>query len=294
MGAAIDGRHDGRLAPLVIRGATLHGIDYAVPVPSAQVKGSILLAALGAEGPTTVREAVPTRSHTEEMLAAAGVEVIAAEGAVTVTPGPLRPRDIDVPADPSQAAFWVVAACLVPGSDLVVERVYVGPGRAGFVDVLRRMGADIGLEAVDEVDRTADLHVRHGALRATEVGGAEVAGLIDEIPVLAVAAAHAEGTTTFADAAELRVKETDRIATMTSELSAAGAAVEARPDGLVVEGSAGAPLPGGAVRSHGDHRVAMALAVAGLVSRDGVDVEGWAAVETSYPGFKEDLWRCVS
>jgi 3-phosphoshikimate 1-carboxyvinyltransferase len=294
MGAAIDGRQGGRLAPLVIRGADLHGIDYEVPVPSAQVKGAVLLAALGADGPTTVREAVATRAHTEEMLAAAGVEVTSGGGAVTVTPGPVAARDIDVPGDPSQAAFWVVAACLVPGSDLVVERVYVGPGRAGFLDVLLRMGADVTLEAVDDVDRTADLHVRAAPLRATDVGGEEVAALIDEVPVLAVAAAHAEGTTTFADAAELRVKETDRIATMTSELHAAGAEVEERPDGLVVAGTGGRPLPGGSIRSHGDHRVAMALAVAGLASEHGVRIDGWDAVATSYPSFKEDLWRCAS
>lgn len=294
MGAAIDGRQGGRLAPLVVRGADLHGIDYEVPVPSAQVKGAILLAAVGAEGPTTVREALPTRAHTEEMLAAAGLSVTVDGGAVTVTPGPLAARDVDVPGDPSQAAFWVVAACLVPGSDLIVERVYVGPGRAAFLDVLRRMGADVTVGAVDEVDRTADLHVRGGPLRATRVGGAEVAALIDEVPVLAVAAAFAEGTTTFADAGELRVKETDRIATMTSELRAAGADVEERPDGLVVTGSAGRPLPGGAISSHGDHRVAMALAVAGLASQGGVRIDGWDAVATSYPGFKEDLWRCAS
>jgi 3-phosphoshikimate 1-carboxyvinyltransferase len=159
MGARIDGREDGRFPPLVIRGGDLTGIDYLLPVPSAQVKGSVLLAALGAEGPTTVREAVPTRRHTEEMLAAFGVTVDieehgAASSAVTVHPGPVQPFRLDVPCDPSQAAFWVVAGCLVPGSDLVVEHVYIGPGRAGFLDVLRRMGADISLEEEDPVTRT--------------------------------------------------------------------------------------------------------------------------------------------
>jgi 3-phosphoshikimate 1-carboxyvinyltransferase len=172
--------------------------------------------------------------------------------------------------------------------------VYVGPGRAGFLDVLRRMGADLTLEEEDPLTRTADIHVRAGALVATEVGGPEVPSLIDEIPVLAVAAAAAEGTTTFSDAAELAVKETDRIATTVSELTAVGVQVVARSDGLVVEGRAGRPFLGGSVESHGDHRIAMALAVAGLAASDPVLVSGWDAVATSYPSFKEDLRRCVS
>jgi 3-phosphoshikimate 1-carboxyvinyltransferase len=294
MGATIDGRGNGRYAPLVIRGGPLHGIDYLLPVASAQVKGSILLAGLSAEGPTTVRESTPTRTHTEEMLALAGADVTVVDGAVTVHRSSLRPVDVRVPGDPSQAAFWVVAACIVAGSDLVIEHVYVGPGRAGFLAVLQRMGADITVEAANEADRTADLRIRGAPLRSTAVGGAEVAGLIDEIPALAVAAAFAEGVTVFADAAELRVKETDRIATMTSELRAVGADITARPDGLVVAGTGGKLLPGGAVHSHGDHRVAMALAVAALATTGGMTIEGWDAVATSYPGFEEDLHRCTS
>lgn len=298
MGLRIDGRGDGSYPPLVLRGGALHGIDYSLPVASAQVKGAILLAALGAEGPTTVREAVPTRAHTEEMLVAAGVDVdveIAGAGrAVTVRPGPVEPQDLDVPGDPSQAAFWVVAGAVVPGSDLVVEHVYVGAGRAGFVDVLRRMGADITLEGRDDTESTADIHVRFSALRATEVGGPEVPSLIDEIPVLAVAAALAEGTTVFSDAGELAVKESDRITTTVSELRAVGVQADALPDGLSVLGQGGRPLAGGTVDSHGDHRIAMAFAVAGLVARTPVLVSGWDAVATSYPSFREDLRRCVS
>ncbi|MDQ6840573.1 MAG: 3-phosphoshikimate 1-carboxyvinyltransferase [Actinomycetota bacterium] len=294
MGAAIDGRLGGRYAPLVVRGGHLHGIDYHVPVPSAQVKGAILLAALSAEGATTVHEATPTRTHTEEMLAAAGADITVVNGAVTVRPSSLHPVDVIVPGDPSQAAFWVVAASIVAGSDLVVDHVYVGPGRAGFLAVLERMGADITVEASDDAERTADLRVRGAELVATEVGGAEVAALIDEIPVLAVAAAFARGTTVFADAAELRLKETDRIAAMTSELRAVGIDVTDRPDGLVVTGSDGEPIAGGTVHSHGDHRVAMALAVAALRSSQSVTIEGWDAVATSYPGFEEDLHRCTS
>ncbi|MGH9077545.1 MAG: 3-phosphoshikimate 1-carboxyvinyltransferase [Acidimicrobiales bacterium] len=294
MGATVDGRGGGSYPPLTVRGGHLQGIDMAPAVASAQVKGAVLLAGLGAEGPTTVREAVPTRVHTEEMLARFGAGVDVRPGAATVRPSSLAPVDFDVPGDPSQAAFWIVAACLVPGSDLVVEGVYVGPGRAGFLDVLARMGADVTVDNRDPARSTADIRARHGPLRATDVAGAEIPGLIDEIPVLAVAAAVAQGTTTFSGAAELRVKETDRIATMCSELVALGADVSTRPDGLVVRGSGGLPLAGGRVRSHGDHRVAMAMAVAGLACSGPVAVQGWAAVATSYPGFEEELRRCAS
>jgi 3-phosphoshikimate 1-carboxyvinyltransferase len=190
-----------------------------------------------------------------------------------------------VPGDPSHAAFWVVAASIVPGSEVVVERVYVGPGRSGFLDVLARMGAAIELKWRD--DTTADIVVRHASLRGTEVTGDEVPALVDEIPVLAVAAAMADGATTFRDLAELRVKESDRVATVGSELSALGARVEAVGDDLVVIGGAG--LRGAGVRSHGDHRVAMAMAVAGLAAQGGTRVEEWDAVATSYPGFVSDL-----
>ena len=294
MGATIDGRDGGRYPPLVVRGGDLRGIDYAPPTASAQVKSAIMFAALGADGPTTVREAVPTRAHTEELLTLAGARLEATPGAVTVWPSTLHPIDLDVPGDPSQAAFWVVAACVVPGSDLLVEHVYVGPGRAGFLDVLIRMGAEVSLERHDPSQHTADIRARASALRATDVGGREVPDLIDEIPVLAVAAAHAQGVTTFADAAELKVKETDRIATVTSELSAIGAAVEPRPDGLVVTGDPSHRLVGGTAVSHGDHRIAMALAVAALGAAAPVRINGWNAVATSYPGFEEDLQRCVS
>ncbi len=291
MGAAIDGRHEGRLAPLVVRGGDLRGIDYTPPVPSAQVKSALLLAGLGASGDTVVRERHPTRRHTEEMLALAGAPADVGEEdghhVVRVRAGELAPFAIDVPGDPSQAAFLVVAALVVPGSEVVVERVYVGPGRAGFIDVLLRMGADIELVRHDAT--TADLVVRHSALRATEVRGAEVPDCIDEIPVLAVAACFADGTTVFADAAELRVKESDRIATTTAELGRIGADIEPTEDGMVVRG--GGLHPTGAVRSHGDHRIAMALSVAALAGGAGsmLEIDGFGAVETSWPGFLATL-----
>lgn len=292
MGAGVagtDGAAGVTLPPLTITGGDLHGIDYRLPVASAQVKGAVLLAGLGARGATVVREAVPTRAHTEEMLAAFGADIVVSPDGLTTTvrPSEIQPFDLVVPGDPSQAAFWVVAACLAPRSAVTVEPVYVGSGRSGFLDVLRRMGADIEVEATGPTD--ARLHVRSAPLHATDVGGAEVPGLVDEIPVLAVAASLADGVSTFRDAGELRVKESDRITTVACELSALGASVEARPDGFVIDG--GRPLRGGVVQSHGDHRLAMALAVAGLVAEGTTRIEGWEAVATSYPGFEEELRR---
>jgi len=291
MGAHIDGRSQGRYAPLAIRGGDLRGIDYTPPVPSAQVKAAVLLAGLRAVGDTVVRERVATRRHTEELLALAGREpsVQHEDGSyvVRLAPGPLAPFAIDVPGDPSQAAFLVVAALLVPGSEIVIENVYVGPGRAGFLAVLERMGGDVTLVRRDAT--TADVVARHSPLVATEVRGVEVPDCIDEIPVLAVAAAFAEGTTVFADAAELRVKESDRIETTTTELRRIGVDVEPTEDGMVVHG--GRPEPAGTLSSHGDHRVAMALAVATLAAGGDapVTIDGFESVATSWPGFLETL-----
>jgi 3-phosphoshikimate 1-carboxyvinyltransferase len=289
MGATVTGVGDDDRPPLVVEGGPLEGVDYDLPVPSAQVKGAVLLAGVAAEGDTVVRERVLTRAHTEELLAAFGADVEVRDGGLTtrVRRSQLAAVPVRVPGDPSQSAFWVVAACITPGSDVVVEDVYVGQARAGFLAVLQRMGADVEVDA--HPGGTADIRARFGPLRGTEVGGDEVAGLIDEIPVLAVAAAVADGPTTFSGAAELRVKESDRVATVVSELAALGAVVEARPDGLVVAG--GARLGGGTVRAHGDHRIAMAMAVAGLAGTGTVRVEGWGAVATSYPGFDDDLGR---
>lgn len=294
MGVAIDGRDGGRFPPLVIRGGGAHGIDYRLPVPSAQVKGAVLLAGVAADGETTVREDLPTRMHTEEMLAGCGADITVSAGAVTVRRSALHPLTLDVPGDPSQAAFWIVAACVTPGSDLTVEHIYVGPGRAGFLDVLRRMGADLETVDADAATSTASIRARYRPLQATDVGGEEVPSLIDEIPVLAVAAAYAAGRTVFSDAAELKVKESDRIATTVGALRSLGADSEPRPDGLVVEGGAGRPLSGGSVDSAGDHRIAMAMAVAATAARAPVAVSGWDAVGTSYPSFEEDYHRCVS
>jgi len=285
MGARIYTRR-GHLAPLVILRSDLHGIDVGTRVLSAQVKSAILLAGLSAEGETRVRQTVATRPHTEELLALAGADLEVAGGGrdVRLRPGPLAPFEIDVPGDPSQAAFWLVAACLVPGSEVVVDDVYLHPTRSAFLDVLVRMGA--------EVEQTGPAQVRarySPAMHGTEVGGEEVPGLIDEIPVLAVAAALADGDTVFRDVGELRVKESDRIATTTAALAAMGARYELTNDGFVVRGPN--VLHGALTASHGDHRIAMALAVAGLAAQGTTVIDGWEAVATSYPGFEADLER---
>ena len=289
MGADIDGRRGATVAPLVVRGRHLQGIDYPMVLPSAQVKSAVLLAGLRSDGTTTVTEAVPTRAHTEEMLTMAGadlsVEATPAGTVVRLRPSRLGPFTLTIPGDPSAAAFWLVAACIVPGSEVTVENVYLGPARGGFITVLERMGADLARL------RGGGLRSRYGPLRATEIAGREIPGLIDEIPVLAVAAALAEGTTVVSNAAELRSKESDRIATMTTGLQAMGADVEATPDGMIIHGRQW--LKGADVDSCGDHRVAMALAVAALAAPGETRIAGWTAVATSYPGFAADLELCL-
>lgn len=286
MGATVDGREAGRLPPLAVRGGGLHGIDYDLPVPSAQVKSAVLLAGLSAGGETVVRQPVVTRAHTEEMLVMAGVHVDVSAGGLVVRlrPSPLQPFELDVPGDPSQAAFWVVAACIVPGSEVVIDDVYIGPARTGFLDMLRDMGADV--EQVGE--RT--IRARHSPdLHGAAAAPTAIAGLIDEVPVLAVAGAVATGSTHFLDVGELRVKESDRAATIVEALGAVGATARADGEALVVAG--GASLTGGRAHAHGDHRIAMALAVAGLAAEGTTVIDGWEAVATSYPGFEQDLER---
>jgi len=284
LGARIHGRDGGRLAPLAVVGRQLHGADVDVRVLSAQVKSAVLLAGLSAEGETIVRQAEPTRAHTEEMLAACGADVEVSGGGrvVRVRPSPLDPFELDVPGDPSQAAFWIVAACIVPGSDIVVDDVYVGPGRTGFLDFLQRMGADVARvgERALRARYSPDLH-------GTGVFGKDVPALVDEIPVLAVAGAVASGSTGFADVGELRVKESDRIATVIEALAAVGATATYDDGRLVVQG--GTRLRGGTAHSHLDHRIAMALAVAGMAAEGTTVIDGWEAVATSYPGFERDM-----
>ena len=292
MGASVDGRSYGDLPPMTVRGGDLRGIDAELNVASAQVKTAILLAGLRAKGSTSVTEPGPSRDHTERMLAAAGVEV-RRDGTTCSVDGGAQPlaRDWRVPGDTSSALYLIVAALLVPESELTVTDVLLNPTRTGALDVLVRMGADLTVEEreVSGGEPRGDVTARSSALAGTAVEPAEVPGLIDDLPLLAVAAAQAEGTTTIAGAAELRVKESDRIAAMVAGLRALGGAAEESPDGMTIRGPT--RLAGGAVDSLGDHRVAMSFAIAGLVSDEGVKVSRWSCVDTSFPGFLDVLGR---
>jgi len=292
MGADVTGVGERCLPPLAVAGGRLVGIDYTPPMASAQVKGAVLLAGLDADGETVVREPVATRAHTEEMLAGAGadisVEPWGAGRVVRVRRSVLRPVDLAVPGDPSQAAFWAVAGVVVPGSRVTVDHVHLGPERVGFVHVLVRMGASLVLH--DRGDGTGSLTAAHGGLLGTTVEAAEIPSL-DEVPILAVAALVADGPTRFRDVGELRVKESDRLAGTVSLVEAFGGSARIDGDDLVVEGGV-VPTPG-TVDAHGDHRMAMAAAVAGAACAGaGVTViTGWESVATSYPGFSATLER---
>ena len=299
MGAEFSGER----LPLTMRGlCPAVPLTYRLPVASAQVKSAVLLAGLNTPGVTRVEEPVATRDHTERMLAGFGADVRVEEvGGVrsiaVVGEAELSPVALTVPGDISSAAFPMVAALLVPGSDLVIEGVGVNPTRDGLLTVLRQMGADIATlnERVVGGEPVADLRVRHSALSGVDVDPALAPLMIDEFPILFVAAALAAGVTRTTGLDELRAKESDRLATMAAALTAIGARVDERPDGLVIQGTGGNPLPGGGpIATHLDHRVAMSLAVAGLVSRDGVAVDDMAPVATSFPGFAECLADATS
>lgn len=285
---------DGGTLPAVIEGGSLHGIEYALPVASAQVKSALLIAGLFAEGDTTVVEPVATRDHTEIMLAAMGVEVACDGNRITVRGGS-RPEGthVTIPGDISSAAFFVVAALIRPGSDIHLPFTGINPRRTGVLTVLRSMGADIAIEVSHEgCEAAADLSVRASELRGVEIDDpALVASIIDEIPVLAVAATQADGVTVIRGAGELRHKESDRIEAVVSNLRAMGARIEASGGAIVIEGPT--PLRGAAVRSFGDHRIAMALTVAGLAAEGRTEIDGADAVAISYPGFYDDLRALV-
>jgi 3-phosphoshikimate 1-carboxyvinyltransferase len=289
MGANLHARED-RLPPLEIEGTTLHGANYEMPVASAQVKSCLLFAGLLAGGETRVVEPLPSRDHTERMLAAAGAPIERVDDAVVVRPAErLEPGRIVVPADISSAAFFIVAASLVDGSEVVLEEVNVNPTRTGLLTILERMGAEVEREGERDEggEPIANLRIRPAPLQATEVGGAEIPLAIDELPLVALAACFAEGTTVICDAEELRRKESDRIETVTAALRALGGAVQPTADGMAVEGTGG--LRGGTIESYGDHRIAMLGAVAGLASKEGVEVQGMDAAAVSYPGFEADV-----
>ena len=299
MGASFTASPGGRF-PLMLEGAhPAVPITYRLPMPSAQVKSAVLLAGLNTPGITTVIEPVPTRDHSERMLRGFGAQIEVAEedGARVIRLSgqtDLQPQDIVVPGDPSSAAFFMVAATLVEGSDLTIRNVGMNPTRAGLVGVLRQMGANIEEVDAREVggEPVADLRVRHAALTGIEVDPSVAPSMIDEFPVLFVAAALAQGTTVTRGLEELRVKESDRLATMAAALEAVGARVEEREDGLTIHGTGGEPLRGSAnarVKTHLDHRIAMSMAVAGLASRDGVEVDDTSPIATSFPNFMELL-----
>ncbi|MHB8793762.1 MAG: 3-phosphoshikimate 1-carboxyvinyltransferase [Thermoleophilia bacterium] len=289
MGVSIEAR-DGHYAPLTVTGGDVHGIRYEMPVASAQVKSALLLAGLYADGPTEVIEPVVCRDHTEIMLAAAGARV-EKEGLLTrIHPADhLSLHKVDVMGDFSSAAFWLVAGSIIPGSEITLTGVGVNPTRTGLLSILLEMGADITMENErrQSGEAVADLKVRHSRLHGLAVGGGITGRAIDELPLLALAGALAEGETLVTGAAELRVKESDRITVLVENLAGIGVHIEAFEDGFAVRGIHG-PL-GGSFHSHGDHRMAMLGAVAGLVSRDGVQVQGFDCVSVSYPDFLHDL-----
>jgi 3-phosphoshikimate 1-carboxyvinyltransferase len=326
MGATIMARDGDRLPPLAIRGrAPLHGIDYRLPVASAQVKSALLLAGLFADAPTTIHEPAPSRDHTELMLTALGVEVerlsqrdirlhppnsdlrilwpaelrrkrqggpnSLARRTAAETPAQSLSKvsggraEFRIPRDFSSAAFLVVAALLVPGSEICLEGVGLNPTRTGLLDALARMGATIKIEnrSEENAEPVGDLVVRAEELMGTEVGGGQVPRMIDEFPIFAIAATRARGETRVRDAAELRAKESDRIAALTEELRKMGAQIEPHPDGFTVEGPS--RLRGARVAAHADHRLAMSLAVAALIAEGETVIEGWECVGDSFPGF---------
>lgn len=294
MGATILARDDGKLPPLVIRGGNLHGIEYTMNVASAQVKSAILLAALFADSPTTVREPSLSRDHTERMLHGCGAQIKILDSKFEIQLAPatelrIPNSELRIANDFSSAAFFIVAALIVAKSELRIENVGVNATRIGMLDALARMGAQIKLE--NERDESgepvADVIVRASELRGTTVGGDEVPRMIDEFPIFAIAATQVNGETLVRDARELRVKESDRIATLAQEIRKMGAQIEEREDGFLIQGPT--PLHGARVHAHNDHRLAMSLAVASLVARGETIIENWESVADSFPNFETVL-----
>ncbi len=290
LGARIDGRDGGKRLPLSIRGTRLCGGSYLLPVASAQIKTTLMLAGLSAQGSVTVTEPTPTRDHTEIMLEHLGVPVRREGSSITVYPFEDLPGGSwRIPGDFSSAAFWIVAATLLPDSDLILRGVGLNPTRTGMLETLRQMGLDvqIGSPCLSGGEKMGDLRVKASSLTAISIDAEIVPALVDELPVIAVAATQAEGVTEIRGAGELRVKECDRISAMTEGLRALGASLDEHEDGWTIRG--GSKLHGGTVRSHGDHRIAMALAIAGLAADGPVEIDDAACVAISYPDFFDHL-----
>ena len=303
MGATVMGRHGGTLAPLAIRGGDLRGIDYAMPVASAQLKSCLLIAGLYAGGQTVIRESAASRDHTERMLQAMGADLTVDGAQITVRPSGLAAVDVRVPGDISAAAYWLVAGCCHPNAQVRVEGVGINPTRTGVLEVLQSMGASIRLENVHEEggEPTADILAESSALAGTHIGGDIIGRLIDELPVLALAACFAQGDTVIQDAQELRVKESDRIRATVEGLRSLGASIssayQGRPvsddaqerDGMIIHGTGG--LRAAACLSHADHRIAMTMGIAGLLAEGETLVAGAEAADISYPGFWDEAHR---
>jgi len=291
MGAAIMGRKDDTLAPFAIRGGTLKGVEYNMPVASAQVKSCIMLAGIAASGDTILHQPALSRDHTERMLTAMGAKVETDGLTLTLRPSALEAVDVVVPGDVSSAAFWLVAGLCHPNAKILIKGVGLNPSRAGIIDILQAMGAGDGLTLVNERveggEPVADLLVTSTELSGVEVGGDIIPIMMDELPVLAVAACFAKGTTVIRDAKELRVKESDRIDTVVTELTKMGANIEAREDGMVIQGTGS--LTGGDCMSHDDHRLAMSMGIAGLLASGETKIHGAEDASVSYSDFWHDL-----
>jgi 3-phosphoshikimate 1-carboxyvinyltransferase len=293
MGAAITGRDGGEHAPLQVRGGPLSGRAHVLPVASAQVKSALLLAGLLAEGETSVTEPAPSRDHTERLLRYLRVPVVSSRNQLIVKSSNIQNASVTIPGDISSAAFLLVAAALLPGSEIAIEKVGVTPTRTGILEILRAFGARVEISDLEDEsgEPRGTVRIRAGDRRPLEVSGDLVVAALDELPLIAVLGSAAEGETVIRDASELRVKESDRIAAMVEGLSRMGADIEGTPDGFVVRGPA--QLRGADVDAAGDHRIAMALAIAALTAEGETTITGWDSVGISYPGFERDLEHLV-
>jgi 3-phosphoshikimate 1-carboxyvinyltransferase len=289
MGAEISARDDGQLAPIVFHGGSLHGIEYDMPVASAQLKSCLLLAGLRAIGSTVIKQPDVTRDHTERMLSGMGADIEVNGLSVTTRESELTAADVEVPGDVSSAAFWIVAAAAHPDADVTLSNVGINPTRTGIFDVLQGMGVEIEFQNRRTVagEPVADLRVRSSHLKGVDIGGDVIPLMIDEVPIVAVAAAMAEGTTRITEATELRVKESDRISATTAWLKAAGVEYEEAEDGFTIHG--GGRIQSAVADSFEDHRIAMSLAIAGVVSEGTIGIERAESVDISYPTFWRDL-----
>ncbi|PLS02132.1 3-phosphoshikimate 1-carboxyvinyltransferase [Neobacillus cucumis] len=290
MGAKLDGRKNGDFTPISIRGGQLQPIQYELPVASAQVKSALILAGLQADGVSTIIEPAETRDHTERMIRQFGGEIIKDNQTIRVKGGQkLTASTIHVPGDISSAAFFLVAGAIIPGSEIVLKNVGLNPTRTGIIEVMQKMGADLEIVQVENnnFEPAGDLIIKTSNLKGTVVEGSLIPKLIDEIPIIALLATQAEGTTIIKDAEELKVKETNRIDTVVQELKTLGADIEATEDGMIIHGKS--KLSGGEVSSHGDHRIGMMLAIASLLCQNAVELEHPEAISVSYPNFFDHL-----